>query len=322
MSSELAATVIIPSYRRPKHLLECLAGLARGTRLPQETLVVLTDEDEVTAAALATCEQAERIGLRILSADEASQIAQMNLGLAQARGEVVCFTDDDAVPHPDWLERLTRPYADPTVGGVGGRDIVHHEGEPNNRTGRAVGRVTWCGRLVGNHHLRFPPGVREVQHLKGANMSFRRALMPRFDARMEGGASIHNDTEISLSVASTGHRLLWDPEACVDHRPAARHGTGSRVSAEPQMVYSDSHNWAYLVFKHCPWPQRLAFVLYAFGVGSGERLGLLKYLGRIPWGLRQASRQLAATWSGLAAGIESWRRGRAEGKNRRPDEEG
>src|SRR5712692_3179201 len=46
-------------------------------------------------------------------------VSAYNLGLKESKGDVVAFTDDDAVPKPDWIERLVRAYS-PGVGGVGG----------------------------------------------------------------------------------------------------------------------------------------------------------------------------------------------------------
>ncbi|MCB2152739.1 MAG: glycosyltransferase, partial [Rhodobacteraceae bacterium] len=43
-----------------------------------------------------------------------------NLGLAAAAGEIVAFIDDDAVPEPRWLARLTAPFADPGIAAAGG----------------------------------------------------------------------------------------------------------------------------------------------------------------------------------------------------------
>ena len=312
---QLRLSVILPTYRRPAALRRCLEGLAAGTRLPGETLVVAHRQDpesgELEALLAPFC---ERLGARLVWAERAGQIHQMNAGLAAATGEVVCFTDDDCVPRPPWLERLAAPYADASVGGVGGRDVVHHGDRISEAPGRRVGQITWCGRVIGNHHLCFPPGLIEVQHLKGANMSFRREITPPLDPRMVLGAGSGslNDTELSLAVRARGYRLLYDPEALVDHYPAPRHGATHRNLDHPEQVFLDAHNWAYCLSKHSPWTRRLVFLLYAYGMGCGNRPGVVKYLGAVPRGPAAATRQWLVTCRGLRAGRRAWREAQAE----------
>lgn len=308
-AGELQLSVIIPSYQRAQDLRRCLEGLTAGHRPPEETLIVLTEGDEESRQMLATLpELCAALHLRVVESGTPGQIPQMNAGLTEARGEVVCFTDDDCVPRPDWLERLEQPYADPQIGGVGGRDVVHEGDTLSEGPGHVVGKITWYGRVIGNHHLIFPPGLIEVDHLKGANMSFRRELAGLFDMHMvlgPGSGSL-NDTDFSLGVRSRGYRLVYDPQAVVDHFPAARHGRTHRDLSHPQQVYLDSHNWVYCMLKRLsPW-RRLAFLAYAVLVGSGNRLGLVKYLLQVWRRPLGATRQLATTWRGLAAGLRDW----------------
>ena len=307
---QLRLSVVIPTYQRREALARCLEGLTAGSRLPEETLVVAHAQDpESGLLEELLAPLREPLGARLVWAERAGQIHQMNAGLAAASGEVVCFTDDDCVPRIDWLERLAAPYADPAVGGVGGRDVVHHGDQIEDAPARRVGRITWYGRVVGNHHLCLPPGLIEVQHLKGANMSFRRAVTPLLDPRMVLGAGSGslNDTELSLAVRARGYRLLYDPEALVDHYPAPRHGATHRDASHPEQVYLDAHNWAYCLLKHSSPARRAAFLVYAYALGCGNRPGVVKYLCALPRSPRQATDQWLTTRRGLRAGRRDWR---------------
>lgn len=310
-------TVLVPSYRRPESLVQCLEALLSGTRLPEEIVVVLRDIDTASHEALAGWlgERGERpsgVALRKAVAERPGQIVAMNAGLEAASGDVVCFIDDDCIVRPDWLERLTQHYERAEVGGVGGRDLVHEEGTILRGRVTQVGRLTWYGRLVGNHHLDYEGPALEVDHLKGANMSFRRELVRPFDERMSGGSSCLNDTDASLHVRGQGYRLVYDPQVVVDHHPAARFDSSTRVKTDPALVRSDSHNWVYCLLKHVrPW-QRPVVVGYALLVGGGTRLGLLKWLAMLPRGPRAATEQWWASTQGKVAGVRTWSRARRE----------
>jgi len=56
-----------------------------------------------------------------------------NAGISEARGQVVCFLDDDSVAHPDWLTEIDNAYQQvPEAGLVGGKILVEMpERRPN-----------------------------------------------------------------------------------------------------------------------------------------------------------------------------------------------
>lgn len=276
----LTVTALIPSYGRPDSLLRCLEGLRAGERVPDEIIVVVRDTDAQTRAAVAGWLQtASGLNVRIVTVAAPGQVAAINAGLPQATGDIVTFPDDDCVPRPDWLRRLLSHYTSDRVGGVGGRDVVHVDGQENPPPATRVGEVTWYGRMIGNHHLNVLGGPRPVKHLKGVNMSFRRALLVPFDPLIRGPHI--NDTDISLAVYRQGYQLIFDPEAKVDHYPASRPDTpGGRNLLDPRLAFLDAHDWTYLLLKHQPWWLRPLNVLYTLLVGTRMRPGLLLGLPR------------------------------------------
>ena len=297
-------SVIVPSYHRPDSLVRCLNALASGSMLPDRVLIVVRGDDTDTCEALARWIETppERLNACRVDVLEPGQIAAMNAGLQAATEDIVCFIDDDTAPHPDWLANLLRHYADPAVGGVGGRDIVHQDGTVLDGRVREVGKLRWYGRMIGNHHLQLDGGPVPVDHLKGANMSFRRRLLPPFDERLATGSCCLNDTDVSLSVTAQGYRLIYDPQAAVDHITAPRHCWVSRDTADAELVYSDSHNWVYCLLKHLGPARRAVFLAYALLVGEGTRYGLLKALASLPGhGLPALSQFRASTRGKLSA---------------------
>ena len=99
-------TVLVPSYRRPDLLVKCLGALERQTRRPDEVVVVLRDTDHESRDAFASYRAGTSLPLVAALVSRPGQMAAMNAGLEAATGEVVCFTDDDAEPFADWVERI------------------------------------------------------------------------------------------------------------------------------------------------------------------------------------------------------------------------
>src|SRR5690606_14115209 len=153
--------------------------------------------------------------LRIVEVKQSGQVHALNTGIEQSTGDILAITDDDTVPCREWLLLIEKIFsADSKVGGVGGRDWVHHDGKVVDGVKQVVGKVSWYGRVKGNHHLGAGQ-AREVDVLKGANMSYRRTALKsiRFDERLRGvGAQVHNDLDFSLSVKRAGWKLIYSPD--------------------------------------------------------------------------------------------------------------
>ena len=239
----LTVSVIVPTWRRPADLHRCLDTLADQARAADEVLVIHRAEDAETVQVL---EQAPAgLALRRVVVEAAGQVAALNRGLEAARGDIIAITDDDAAPRADWLRRIVETFErDPTLTGLGGRDWLHIDGRLATGERRQVGRVQAWGRCIGNHHLG-AGAPREVDILKGANMSFRHVHLGgrRFDVGLKGeGAQVCNDMAFCLALRKAGRRLVYDPAVAVDHFPGVRHDVDQRrgFSAE---AHATSLSW-------------------------------------------------------------------------------
>ena len=150
-----------------------------------------------------------------------------NLGYRLTSGEILAFIDDDAFAEPGWLEHLLPFYDDPTVGAVGGRQIRRLPGELEEGVD-AIGRLQPDGTITGNFAAD-PGGPVPVDHLLGANMSFRRSVLDRIGGIHEGygGTCVREETDLCLRVAHAGFRLVYTPDAVVEHL-AAPYAKGRR----------------------------------------------------------------------------------------------
>jgi cellulose synthase/poly-beta-1,6-N-acetylglucosamine synthase-like glycosyltransferase len=182
-------------------------------------------------------------------------VAALNRGLEAATGDVIAITDDDAAPHADWVARIAAHFeADAKLGALGGRDWVHEGGRIIEGERTLVGKVQRSGRIIGNHHLG-AGGAREVDLLKGANMSYRRAAIGglRFDRRLRGtGAQTHNDMAFSMGVKRAGWKLVYDPRVAVDHYPAPRPGEDPRNAQTLASIRNAAFNFHLILRSHLP----------------------------------------------------------------------
>jgi glycosyltransferase involved in cell wall biosynthesis len=280
----MKSTVLVPTYRRRKDLERCLEALRRQIRPADEVLVIVRDVDEETHGFLKTF-VAEGLLLKLVNVAVPGQVAALNAGLRAATGEIIAITDDDAAPYPDWLARIEAHFlADDRVGGVGGRDVMYvnevvqdasiHPGASNT-----VGKLEWFGRTIGNHHLGIGE-AREVDILKGANMSYRRTAIDSlwFNQNLRGaGAQPHNDLDFSLSVKQRGWKLIYDPQVAVDHFLAERLDADQRTFAfNYEAMLNGVFNETFVTLSHLPIWRRFIYILWSIFIGSRSNLGLLQ----------------------------------------------
>ncbi|MBN3853615.1 MULTISPECIES: glycosyltransferase family 2 protein [unclassified Paraburkholderia] len=274
----MKVTVLVPTYRRPDDLARCLSALLCQQRAPDQIVVVARPDDEATHACLAGHVTPRVLNVEVATVEEPGQVAALNRGIEAATGDVIAITDDDAAPHPDWVARIAAHFeSDALLGALGGRDWVHEEGRVLDGERALVGRVQRSGRIVGNHHL----GVgkaREVDLLKGANMSYLRAAIGdlRFDRRLRGtGAQTHNDMAFSMGVKRAGWKLVYDPLVAVDHYPAPRPGEDPRNAQTLASIRNAAYNFHLILRAHLePMHRETAWWWWAL-IGTRVYPGLL-----------------------------------------------
>ncbi|VEG29537.1 glycosyltransferase family 2 protein [Actinomyces howellii] len=182
--------------------------------------------------------------LRVVPEPVAGLSRARNTGVAAACGEVIAFTDDDAVTDPRWLsETLDVLAADPgrNVGAVTGNPLPARLRHPTQRYFEARGGfprtevpVLWTlgpvpasvARLgaPGDGGPLYPLATARVG--AGVSMAFRREvldLIGPFDERLGAGTRTAGgeDLDAFARVLRSGHAIVQTPDAVVwhTHRP-------------------------------------------------------------------------------------------------------
>lgn len=209
----IRASVIVVSRERPGELKRCLAGLAQLDHPAFEVIVVA---DPGGLKAVADAGHAGRV--KTVAFDVPNISRARNLGLAEAAGEVVAFIDDDAVPEPTWLARLTAPFADPELSAAGGH-VRGRNGISFQSTGARVDG-TGAERPAGLRGddpavLRGEPG--DAIKTEGTNCAFRRETLCRLGGFDPGFAFYMDETDVNLRLAAARAKTAIVPRAQVHH---------------------------------------------------------------------------------------------------------
>lgn len=289
----------------------CLGALALQARLPDEVLLVVRSDDEVTRGVIADIEMPAP--MRIVTPPGDGLVTALNAGFDAAAGEVIVVTDDDSEPRPDWLARIeTHFLADERLGGLGGRDrIVGSDERAAQPDELAVGRVHWFGRVVGNHHLA-AGDPREVDILKGVNMSLRGAALGtrRLTAALRGHPVQHNwEIELCLGLRSEGWLLRYDPAVEVLHHEAQRPAGEREAEMSDREHYDAVYNQTLAVVTHLRGVRRLSAVSYALLVGTRHNPGPVLALESVLRGTppREALGKMRVATNARRSAVRHWR---------------
>ena len=213
--------MVVPTYNRRALLERVVAAILRQGLPPERYELIVVDDGSTDGTAELGAELAARGNVRFVRGEHRGVAAARNLGIREATGDVVAFTDDDCLVPEDWLARLADGYArHPEVAGVGGGITPPPEALARSAIARYELHVT-----------REVYGARDAEVLGGFdcpaggtnNMSYRRDLLLDVGGFDEGFPPFvwGEDADLKLRITQRGGRLLYVPVTVIHLRAYA-----------------------------------------------------------------------------------------------------
>lgn len=227
-------SVIIPARNRLRELKRVLEAVAEQS-FPHERfeIIVCDDGSESDLRTMVDQMTAQGVNVSYLRQPAQGPAAARNLGIRNARGEIIAMTDSDTLPDRAWLSNLIATLeADADAGGVEGKVYSRNAGE-------------------------FEPLGEGPTNLQGGvyltcNCAYRRSVLERvggFDETFPYPA--YEDTDLAARVLQAGFRIAWQPDAVMEHpeRPLT-------LAA----VWKKLHHWEYVLlmgirYGYLGWPR-------------------------------------------------------------------
>ncbi|MGZ4953950.1 MAG: glycosyltransferase [Methylobacter sp.] len=162
--------------------------------------------------------------VKIYTCDEANLSKSRNIGIKNASGDIVCFTDDDGIPEPDWLNQLVIAYDNTNVGAAGGW-VRNHTGV-EYQTKHIVSSRNSTSEVQINDLSDIPeskPYTDKFPGLIGVNSSFRRSALIEVGGFDEEYAYFLDETDVLARMVDAGYKVKIIPNAEVHHKYAPSH---------------------------------------------------------------------------------------------------
>ncbi len=217
-NADPVVSVVVTAYRRRTFLREAVESVIAQTAPPEsfEVIVVKDFADAELDRWLGS------FGPRVRVVTEALERvgAMLERGVRLARGEIVCFLDDDDRYRPDKIEAVTARFRDdPGLALLKGRlRWIAADGRPLSRSA-GLGRP---GRLIVADAREAPENVvralaRMDEDTVTSNLAVRRSvLLPWLDELRHLGT--YQDGFIQLLAVASGGRLRAEPIDWTDYR--------------------------------------------------------------------------------------------------------
>ena len=198
-------SVIIPAKNEEAKIERCLEAIFNQTIKPCEVIVVDGHSADETV------KNAGKFPVKILYEEYHTRAGACQVGVENAEGDYVAFTDADCIPVRDWLENLIKEF-DRGIVGVGGGIKNIGEGLWEKSINLISGTFLGSANSVQG---RFFKDKRYVNSISGCNSMYHKEDILKiggFDVRLPTA----EDTELNRKLLKIG-KLLYTPDVIILH---------------------------------------------------------------------------------------------------------
>jgi GT2 family glycosyltransferase len=217
-------SAVIPTKNRPHELRRAVASVYSQSRPPQELLIIDQSGSDASRRAVSEVASAAR-GIELVHVhdpDIPGLVAAKQAAVARARGDIVCFLEDDIVLDPDYVASIERGFLDhPDMLGCCGV-VTNLPALPPlyARMFHLFHRGIFHDPRVGVHgaaHGADAPLIRSA-YLSGGLSAYRREVFAAIPFDVQNDFFMLEDIDFSTRAARRfGERFYINPAARLEH---------------------------------------------------------------------------------------------------------
>jgi len=207
----MKASIVVATYNRKDKLKKCLNALANQTYPKEDYEIIIVDDGSTNGTYEFLKEKQKEIkNLRIFRQNNKGPAAARNLGVKNAKGEIIFFTDDDVIVPNNWIEEFLKVFEKyPEVVAVGGYIEASEEMIKKNIFAKYE---SYMSRLVYNMPNELYVGGVETFGVVTCNAAYKKKVIEEvgyFDEMFPVAAG--EDADLKLRVALKGYKFAFIP---------------------------------------------------------------------------------------------------------------
>jgi len=199
-------SVVVPVKNEEDKILRCLDAVFNQTLRPFEVIVVDGHSTDMTV------KNANNYPIRLFYESYGTVGGARQIGVENANGDYIAFTDADCIPEINWLENLIKEFNDNKIIGVGGG--IKNIGEGIWEESIALVLDSFLGSADSVQDRVFDK-KKFVKSISGCNSIYRRKDLLNYKG-FDVNLAINEDTELNKRLNKHG-MLLYTPNAIVLH---------------------------------------------------------------------------------------------------------
>lgn len=218
--SDNKVSIIIPTKNNGDIIEKCLVSIKQTLEKfdqnashldysKEEIEVIIVDGHSIDN----TVEIARKYGCKIVYENIGTRGGACNVGMRNANGEFIAFTDADCIVHTDWLKNLIRQFDNEKIASVGGPNITP---EDDTEFAKCVGVVLSFLSKTGSRYGLDADEVIETFHNSGCNVAYRKKAIEAAGWFNEKLITCE-DEELDCRIKEKEYKILYTPDAKVYH---------------------------------------------------------------------------------------------------------
>lgn len=217
-------SVVVCAYNAADTIEDCVTSLEKLT-YPDCEIIVVNDGSKDRTSEISHSHPR----VRVIDTPNRGLSAARNVGLEEATGEIVAYTDADVRVDRDWLTFLVQPFLTSDVVGSGGPNVVPDDDPPMAQCiARAPGEPT---------HVLLDDRIAE--HVPGCNMAFRREALLAIGGFNPIYLRAGDDVDVCWRMQARGWKIGFAGAALVWHH----HRSSIKAYWRQQIGYGEGETW-------------------------------------------------------------------------------
>lgn len=196
MERKFSISIIIPTYNEELLIRKKLENIF-NLEYPLELIeIVIIDSSNDQTPKIIKEYQKKYENIKLISQERSGLSTALNTAYSCAKNDILIKTDCDSMLAKDVLHKVALDFADPTIGGVTGKQVVINESQVEIGYRSLQSRVqiaeSWVDSTIIFH---------------GPFSAYRKKLIKLIDSD-----SLADDSELAVKVRKQGYRTIIDPE--------------------------------------------------------------------------------------------------------------